>query len=192
MATGSAYERGRHWVCGLTFELTPTAKAGCARREVEHKQAHFAAGTACRSGSGAERGVRPQSVRPWTALHSETERTRERLADWSASLADAGKVTRKVGMLPGTRLAATQTALLASSAAHMPLRTSSEKSESFRGAVRTSRTENASSRFDSMRCPERLPSAPRFTRGSGAAGSGAAKTGRAKQLRSNERIDLGI
>jgi hypothetical protein len=49
-------------VCGLTFELTPTAEAGCARREVEHKQARFAAGTACRSGSGAEREVRPQCV----------------------------------------------------------------------------------------------------------------------------------
>jgi hypothetical protein len=45
--------------CCLTFELTPTAEAGCARREVEHRQARFAAGTACRSGSGAERGVRP-------------------------------------------------------------------------------------------------------------------------------------
>jgi hypothetical protein len=49
---------------GLTFELTPTAEAGCARREVEHKQARFAAGTACRSGSGAERGVRPQRDEP--------------------------------------------------------------------------------------------------------------------------------
>jgi hypothetical protein len=95
-------------------------------------------------------------------------------------------------MFPGTRLAATQKALLASSAAHMPLRTSSENSESFRGAVLTSRTENASSRFDSMRCPERLPSAPRVIRGSGAAASGAAATGSAKQLRSNERIGLGI
>jgi hypothetical protein len=50
-ATGSGLRR-------LTFELTPTAEAGCARREVEHKQARFAAGAACRSGSGAERGVR--------------------------------------------------------------------------------------------------------------------------------------
>jgi hypothetical protein len=47
---------------GLTFELTPTAEVGRARREVEHKQARFAAGVACRSGSGAERGVRPHCV----------------------------------------------------------------------------------------------------------------------------------
>ena len=49
-------------VCGLTFELTPTAEAGRARREVEHRQARFAAGVACRSGSGAVRGVRPHTA----------------------------------------------------------------------------------------------------------------------------------
>jgi hypothetical protein len=54
-ATGSGLRR-------LTFELTPTAEAGRARREVEHRQARFAAGVACRSGSGAERGVRRHSL----------------------------------------------------------------------------------------------------------------------------------
>ena len=48
-------------VCGLTFELTPTAEAGV----VSPVRDDATAGTdraynACRSGSGAERGVRPQ------------------------------------------------------------------------------------------------------------------------------------
>jgi hypothetical protein len=47
-------------VCGLTFELTPTAEAGRLARAVQHKPAHRAGKVACRSGSGAERGVRPR------------------------------------------------------------------------------------------------------------------------------------
>ena len=46
-------------VCGLTFELTPTAEAGRLARAVQHKPARRTGKTACRSGSGAERGVRP-------------------------------------------------------------------------------------------------------------------------------------
>jgi hypothetical protein len=44
---------------GLTFELTPTAEAGRLARVVQHKPARHAGKLACRSGSGAERGVRP-------------------------------------------------------------------------------------------------------------------------------------
>jgi hypothetical protein len=47
-------------LCGLTFELTPTAEVGRLARVVQHKPAHRAGKTARRSGSGAERGVRPQ------------------------------------------------------------------------------------------------------------------------------------
>ena len=46
-------------MCGLTFELTPTAEAGRLARAVQHKPARRAGKLACRSGSGAERGVRP-------------------------------------------------------------------------------------------------------------------------------------
>jgi hypothetical protein len=45
-------------VCGLTFELTPPAEAGRLARAVQHKPARRAGKLACRSGSGAERGVR--------------------------------------------------------------------------------------------------------------------------------------
>jgi hypothetical protein len=47
--------------CGLTFELTPTAEVGRLARAVQHKPARRAGKTACRSGSGAERGVRHHS-----------------------------------------------------------------------------------------------------------------------------------
>ncbi len=47
-------------MCGLTFELTPTAEAGRLARVVQHKPARYAGKLARRSGSGAERGVRPQ------------------------------------------------------------------------------------------------------------------------------------
>jgi hypothetical protein len=50
-------------VCSLTFELTPTAEAGRLARVVQHKQARRAGKAACRSGSGAERGVRPHTNR---------------------------------------------------------------------------------------------------------------------------------
>ena len=43
---------------GPTFELTPTVEAGRLARVVQHKPARHAGKTACRSGSGAERGVR--------------------------------------------------------------------------------------------------------------------------------------
>jgi hypothetical protein len=46
-------------LCRLTFELTPTAEAGRLARAVQHKPARRAGKTARRSGSGAERGVRP-------------------------------------------------------------------------------------------------------------------------------------
>ena len=49
-------------VCGLTFELTPTAEAGRLARAVQHKPARRAGKLACRSGSGAERGVRPRWI----------------------------------------------------------------------------------------------------------------------------------
>ena len=45
-------------MCGLTCELTPTAEAGRLARVVQHKPARHAGKLACRSGSGAERGVR--------------------------------------------------------------------------------------------------------------------------------------
>ena len=48
--------------CRLTFELTPTAEAGRLARVVQHKPVRHAGKTACRSGSGAERGVRRHSA----------------------------------------------------------------------------------------------------------------------------------
>jgi hypothetical protein len=46
------------FMCGLTFELTPTTEAGRLARVVQHKPARHAGKLARRSGSGAERGVR--------------------------------------------------------------------------------------------------------------------------------------
>jgi hypothetical protein len=46
-------------LCGLTFELTPTAEVGRLARVVQHEPARHTGKLACRSGSGAERGVRP-------------------------------------------------------------------------------------------------------------------------------------
>ncbi len=65
-------KQGRHgnciW-CGLTFELTPTAEAGRLARAVQHKPARRAGKMACRSGSGAERGVRPHRAQAAEPTH---------------------------------------------------------------------------------------------------------------------------
>ncbi len=47
-------------LCGLTFEVTPTAEAGAVRpgRENVHRTSDRPY-SACRSGSGVDRGVRP-------------------------------------------------------------------------------------------------------------------------------------
>jgi hypothetical protein len=50
------------FLCCLTFELTPTTEAGRLARAVQDKPTHRAGKTACRSGSGAERGVMPHSA----------------------------------------------------------------------------------------------------------------------------------
>jgi hypothetical protein len=58
---GSSNERLFGCVCGLTFELTPTAEAGGVSPVTDDAtNGGRRAYDACRSGSGAERGVRPQ------------------------------------------------------------------------------------------------------------------------------------
>ena len=57
-AASEVEARERLCSCCLTFELTPTAEAGRLARAVQHKPARRAGKLACRSGSGAERGVR--------------------------------------------------------------------------------------------------------------------------------------
>jgi hypothetical protein len=55
-------------VCGLTFELTPTAEAGGVSPVTDDAtNGGRRAYDACRSGSGAERGVRPH-VCSWLAV----------------------------------------------------------------------------------------------------------------------------
>ena len=50
-------------VAGLTFELTPTAEAGVVSLVRDDATAGtYRAYNACRSGSGAERGVRPHAT----------------------------------------------------------------------------------------------------------------------------------
>ena len=50
------------WLCGLTFELTPTAEAGVVSPvRDDATNGTDRAYNACSSGSGAERGVRPPS-----------------------------------------------------------------------------------------------------------------------------------
>ena len=52
-------------LCGLTFELTPTAEAGTVSLDCD--DANLATGqaySACRSGSAVERGVRPHRAPP--------------------------------------------------------------------------------------------------------------------------------
>jgi hypothetical protein len=59
--TENSWSAKAHSMCGLTFELTPTAEAGRLARVVQHKPARRAGKLARRSGSGAERGVRRHS-----------------------------------------------------------------------------------------------------------------------------------
>ena len=52
------------WLCGLTFELTPTAEAGAVRPGGDDSTAGADRPySACRSGSGVERVVRPRPHR---------------------------------------------------------------------------------------------------------------------------------
>jgi hypothetical protein len=87
---------------GPTFELTPTAEAGRLARAVQHKPARRAGKTACRSGSGAERGVMPHSAGAgevgYSCLHA-TEATPSRLT------AEQGRYSAAAGHAMDERLA---------------------------------------------------------------------------------------
>ena len=87
---------------GLTFELTPTAEAGRLARAVQDKPMRRTGKTACRSGSGAERGVMPHSAGAgevgYSCLHA-TEATPSRLT------AKQGRCSAAAGHAVDERLA---------------------------------------------------------------------------------------
>ena len=69
--------RAEACLCGLTFELTPTAEAGAVRPGCDDLTGGAARPySACRSGSGVERGVRPR--------RSSVERTCINCLFWAA------------------------------------------------------------------------------------------------------------
>ncbi len=59
------------FVCGLTFELTPTAEVCAVRPGTDNVHRTCARPySACRSGSGVERGVRRQRAAAYGAITS--------------------------------------------------------------------------------------------------------------------------
>jgi hypothetical protein len=74
-------------VCGLTFELTPTAEAGSVSLDCD--DANLATGqayAACRSGSAVERGVRPHCAYASLSQSSAPERSPQALTAGASSL----------------------------------------------------------------------------------------------------------
>ena len=79
-------------MCGLTFELTPTAEAGVVSPvRDDATNGTDRAYNACRSGSGAERGVRPQLRRQLRLFAARVHRAWLKISEPSDVLTDSGQ-----------------------------------------------------------------------------------------------------